>query len=35
MNWAPANPGWLASAMAVWLALWALNTVLAGHRSRV
>ncbi len=35
MNWAPANPGWLAGAVAVWLALWALNTVLAGHRGRV
>ena len=34
MMWAPANPGWLAGAVAVWLALWALNTVLAGRRGR-
>ena len=25
MTWAPANPLWLTGAVAVWLALWALN----------
>jgi NitT/TauT family transport system permease protein len=29
MNWAPADPGWLVAAVAGWLALWALNVVLA------
>ena len=29
MSWAPAHPGWLWGAVAVWLALWAVNSVLA------
>ena len=34
MTWAPANPLWLTGAVAVWLALWALNIGLSRRATR-
>ena len=34
MTWAPANPLWLTGAVAVWLALWALNIGLSRWATR-